>query len=82
MGVISIWFSAIDHYLMNAFRHSPANKIEEYINFALSHVCLYLAESDDEQDYNSADANTFDISCGDGGYSSSLSSIDVSISAT
>ena len=62
--------------------HSPANKIEEQITLALRHARLYLAESDDERDNKSAAANTFDISCGEGGFESSLSAITVSVSAT
>ena len=46
----------------------------------MSHTCLYLSESDDEQDDKSSAENTFDISCGGGGYSSSLSATTVSVS--
>ena len=62
--------------------HSPADKIEELNNFSLSHTHLYLAESDDEKDDKSPAANTFDISCGGGRSSSSLSLITVSVLAT
>ena len=48
----------------------------------MSYAHLYLDESDDKRDDKSATANTFDISCGGGGYSHSLSSITVSILAT
>ena len=48
----------------------------------MSHVRSYLSESDDEQDNKSASENTFDRSCGDGGSSSSLSAITVSVSAS
>ena len=72
MGSISLLFGAMDNALMHASGHSPKDKIEERINFALSHARLYLAESDDERDDKSAAANTFDISCGGGGYISSL----------
>ena len=48
----------------------------------MSHSRLYLSESDDEQEDKSASTNTFYISCGGGGYSSSLSSITVSVSDT
>ena len=68
--------------LLHAFRHSSADKIEDWITFALIRARLYLAESDNERDNKSAAVNTFDISCGDGGYSSSLSSISVSVFAT
>ena len=40
---------------MNASGHSPADKIELHIHFALSHARLYLTESDDERD-NKSDA--------------------------
>ena len=63
-------------------KHSPEDKIEERIIFALRHAHLYLAESYDEQDNKSSAANTFDISCGGGGSSSSLSAITVSVSGT
>ena len=60
-------------------RYYPSDKIKERIIFALSHTHLYLAESDDERDDKSAAANTFNISCGGGGSSSSLSDITVSV---
>ena len=44
--------------LLHASGHYPADKIEERINFALSHAHLYLFESDDEQDDKSAAENT------------------------
>ena len=69
----------IDNALLNASRHSPADKMEELITFALSHTCLYLAESYDERDDKSDAANTFDISCDGGGYSSSISAITISV---
>ena len=53
--------------LLHASVHSPADKIEERITFALSHGCSYLAESYDELANKSAAANTFDVSCGGGG---------------
>ena len=55
----------------------PANKIKEWINFALRHANLYLAESYDKWEDKSAASNTFNISYGDGGSSSSLSAITV-----
>ena len=67
----------MDNALLHVSGHSSADKIEERITFALSHARLYLAESDDERDDNSAAANTFDISCVGGGSSSSLSAIAV-----
>ena len=70
------------NFLLHASGHYPADKIEERINSALSHARLYLAKLDDEQDDKYAAANTFDISCGGEGYSSTLSSITVSVSAT
>ena len=48
----------------------------------MSHARLYLAGSDDERDDKSAATNKFDISCGGGGSSSSLSAITVSVLAT
>ena len=72
----------MDNSLPHASGHSPADKIEERIIFALSHACLYLAESDYERDDKSATANILYISCGFGGSSSSLSAITVSVSAT
>ena len=67
---------------MRASGHPPADKIEERITFTMIHACLYLAESHDEQ-YNKFDAeNTLYISCDGVGYSSSLSVITVSVSAT
>ena len=81
MDAISLWFSAMDNALLRASRNFPADEIEEWITFALSHACLYLAESYDEQEDKSAAANTFDISCGGGGYSSLLSYITVSVLA-
>ena len=72
----------MDNDLLRAYRHSPADKIEERITFALSHARLDLVESDDEQDDKSAAANTFNISCGGGVSRSSLSAITVSVLAT
>ena len=57
---------------MYAYGHPPGDKIEERITFALSHTGLYLAESYYKRDDKSASANTFYISCGGGGSSSSL----------
>ena len=82
MGVIYSWFNSMDNYLLHASGHSPADKIENQINFDLIHARLYLAESDDERDEKSSAVNTFNISCGDGGSSSSLSYISVSVLAT
>ena len=82
MDEIYLWSSAKDNAIMHASGHYPADKIEERIIFALIHARLYLSESDDEWDDNSAAANTFDISCGGGGYSSSLLTITVSALAT
>ena len=79
MYAIYLWFNAMDNALLHVSGHYPAYKIEERIIFALSHALLYLAESDDEQDYKSAATNTFDISCVGGEYSSSLSAITVSV---
>ena len=72
----------MDNALIHVSGHYPADKIEERITFDLSHACLYLAESDDERDDNYSTANTFDVSCGGGGSSSSLSAITVSVLAT
>ena len=72
----------MDNAILHASGHYPSDKIEEWINFDLSHARLYLSESDDERYENSAAANTFNISCGGGGSSSSLSDITVSILAT
>ena len=82
MGAISLRLNAMDNALLHASGHYSADKIEYWITFSLRYVCLYLSESDDEQDDNSTAVNTFDISCGDGGSSSSLSSISVSVLAT
>ena len=65
--------------LLHAPGHSQADKIEEWITFALIHARLYLSESDDERDDKSAATNTFNISCGGGVSSSSLSAITVSV---
>ena len=62
----------MDNYLLHASGNSPADKIEEQITFSLIHAHLYVAESEDERDDKFAAAKTFDISCGGGGYSSSL----------
>ena len=82
MGEISSWFSAMDNALLHVYEYSPTDKIEEQNNFALIHALLYLDESDDERDNKYSATNTFDVSCGSGGYSSSLSTITVSVSAT
>ena len=72
----------MDNFLLHASKHSPVDKIEEEITFALIHEHLYLAESDDKRDNKFAAADTLYISCHGGGYSSSLSAITVSVSAT
>ena len=72
MGSIYLWLGVMYNSILHAYGNYPADKIEERITFALCHVCLYLAESDDDWDDKSATANIFDISCGVGGYSSSL----------
>ena len=76
MGTIYLRFNVMDIALLYACGHSPADKIEERITFALIHARLYSSESYDEQDDKSASTNTFDRSCGDGGLSSSLSVIN------
>ena len=48
MDVIYLLFSTMDNAPLHASGHSPADKIEERITFALIHVRLYLAESDYE----------------------------------
>ena len=82
MGAIYLCFSTMDNALLHKSGHSPADKIEERITFALSHARLYLSESDHERYENSAAANTFDSSCVRGGSRSSLSAITVSVLAT
>ena len=72
MDAISSWLGSMYNSLLHASRHSPADKIEERINFALSYARLYLFESDDGWEKKSAAVNTFDISCGGGRYRSSL----------
>ena len=72
MDSITLWFGAMDNALLHASGHYPEDKIEERINFALSHARLYLFESDDEQDNNSAATNSFYIYCGVGVSISSL----------
>ena len=72
----------MDNALLHAFGHTPADKIEERINFTKIHASLYWSESDDERDKNSSAANTFDIFCGDVGSSSSLSAITIYVSST
>ena len=67
---------------MHASGKYPVYKVEEHIILALSHARVYIAKLDDEQDDKSAASNTFYISCGGGGYSSSLSDITLSVSAT
>ena len=47
----------MDNAILRAFGYSPADKIEERITFILSNARLYLAESDDELDDNSAATN-------------------------
>ena len=72
--------------MVNAVLHASGDsspyKIKERITFALSLALLYLDDSDDELDDKSAAANTFDISCGGGGFRSSLSDRIVSVPAT
>ena len=80
MGVIYLLFNAMDNALLHASGHYPEDKIEYWIAFVLIHARLYLTQSDDERDDKSDSVNTFDISCGDGGYSSSLSSTAISVS--
>ena len=63
----------MDNALLHASGHYPSEKIEKRITFALSHVRLYLAESDDERDGKYAAAKTFDISYGSEGSISSVS---------
>ena len=82
MDAIYLWFNEMDNALLHASGHYPADKIEGWITFTLIHARLYLDESDDEWYKNSAAANTFYISCGGGGYRSSLSAITVSLLAT
>ena len=72
----------MDNSLLHASIHSLADKIEKRITFALIHARLYLSQSDDEIDDKSAATNTFDISYGGGGYSSSLSAITISVLTT
>ena len=67
--------------LLHASGHSPEDKIEERIIFALIHARLYLAGSYDERDDKSTAAITFYICCGDRGSSYSLSAITVYVSA-
>ena len=71
-GGTYLLFGAMDNDLMHESGHSQADRIEDWVIFALSHVRLYLAESDDELDDKSAAVNTLYISYGDGGSSSSL----------
>ena len=47
MDAISLLLGAMDNDLLHASGHSPADKIEERVTFALSHARLYLFESDD-----------------------------------
>ena len=44
MGEISSGFGAMYNDLLHTSGHSPADKIEERINFAFIHARLYLAE--------------------------------------
>ena len=67
----------MDNALLHASGNPPVDKIEDRITFALRHERLYLFESYDERDDKYAAANTFDISCGSGGSSSSLSATTV-----
>ena len=72
MDAISLWFSAMENDLLHESGIFQEDKIEEQIPFTLCHARLYLTESYDDWDYKSASANTFNISCCDGGYISSL----------
>ena len=72
----------MDNDIIHASGNYQEYNIEYRITFALVHARLYSAESDDERDNKSAAEKKFDRSCGDGGYSSSLSSIFVSVSDT
>ena len=72
----------MNNALLYEYVNYPEDKIEEQITFALIHANLHSYESEDEQDDKSTAANAFDRSCGDGGSSSSLSDIVVSVSAT
>ena len=72
----------MDNYLLNVSVNSPEYKIEERVVLDLSHARIYLSEPDYERDDKSDDTNTFDIYCGGGGSSSSLSAITVSVLAT
>ena len=72
----------MDSALLHASGHSPEDKIEERITFALKHAQLYLSESYDEWDEKSSAANTINIYCGGGESSSLLSAITVSLLAT
>ena len=69
MGAISLQFSTMYNALLHASGHSPADKIEERITFALGNARLYLSESDDKQDDKSAAEKKFDIFGGGGGSS-------------
>ena len=62
----------MDNALLHASVDYPADKIEEWITFDLSHIRLYLFESDDERDDKSSAAKKLDISCGGGRSRSSL----------
>ena len=48
MDTIYLSLGAMYNALLNASGHSPADKKEEQITLALSHVHLYLFESNDE----------------------------------
>ena len=72
----------MDNYLLHASGHSSSDQIENQINLFLSHAHLCLVESDDKLDDDSASINTFDLSCGDGGSSSLLLDIAVSVLVT
>ena len=62
----------MDNALLRASGLSLEDKIEERIPFTLCHARSYLTVKYDDLDDKSAAANTFYISCGDGGYISSL----------
>ena len=72
----------MNNAILHASGYPQADKIEDRIMFALGHARLYLAESYDEQDDKSANANTLYISCGGGVSRSSLSAIPDYVSYT
>ena len=48
MDAISLLFSSMDNSLLRAAGHSPEDKIEERITFALCYARLYLTVSYDD----------------------------------